>query len=389
MVFFPFVYPRGFVGFPLYKFIFTSWMYFAAIISLAIIICKHGLLKTIKKPWIKGTIIYCFILFLITFCVQKGVHEGIQKIFITPIVCIVFDYYMSTSKSKTISVFSNILIALLLFNVVFLNPIIFSNIVDSYHVIFLGHVQVAAQYAILGLLMSVLSLKITNNKKKSVILGLLSIGTLLFSETSTGFICLAIIVFSFVFKKRKAIKKIFSLTPITYAVFGILISLFLIFSTVVLKWYNKIDFIDLTYSGRAFVWNPALELIKEHWIIGYGAFGVLIKTFWSAWSGNSNGMNYAHSVLIQQLLDGGIVLLIAFFIMMSRYLLKMSKISESGIRYWVTIFLCCFLVICFFESTTEYFYLYIFLSITSELQQNQLYLLQKGERLNGHKNVSK
>ena len=368
---FPFIYPKGMVSIPAYKKFFTLWTYLSALIAIGMIINRCGLIKTLKKPWIMGVVTYSSLMLFITLLVQHGVHEGFQKIFITPIICIIFDYSMSKYPSKTISTFSNILIFLLFLNDTVLNPFLFTRIINSYHVMFLGHVQVASQYAILGLLMAVLSLRVNNDKKKCVILSVLSVGTLLMSDTSAGYICLIISAFAFIFQKWRLIKKIFSSHPAVYAVLTGIISIVLILSAVKWKWYRYSD-LDLTYSGRVFVWQPAFDLIKEHWLIGYGAFGVLIKTFWSVWNG-TNGMNYAHSEIMQNLLDGGIVLLSCFIIMMLIYLSRIGKIKDKRIRYWVIVFLCCFLFLGLFESITEYFYFYIFLSVACELYHTDLY----------------
>ena len=357
------------VSIPAYKNFFTLWTYLAAFIAIVIIIKKRGLIKTLKKPWIIGVVTYSLLMLFITLLVQHGVHEGFQKIFITPIICIAYDYSMSKYPSQTISTFSNILIVLLFLNDTVLNPFLFSRIINSYHMIFLGHVQVASQYAMLGLLMAVLSLRVNNDKKKCVVLSVLSVGTLLMSGTLAGYICLIISAFAFIFRKSKIIKKVLSSHPTVYAVFIGILSIVLIFSAIEWKWYRYSDF-NLTYAGRVFVWQAAYDLIKEHWFIGYGAFGVLIKTFWS---NSTNGMNYAHSEIMQNLLDGGVVLLSCFFMMIWIYLSSIRKIKDKKIRYWVIVFFCCFLLLGLVESITEYFYFYIFLSVVCELYHTDFY----------------
>ena len=138
---FPFIYPKGMVSIPAYKKVFTLWTYLSALIAIGMIINRCGLIKTLKKPWIKGVVTYSSLMLFITLLVQHGVHEGFQKIFITPIICIIFDYSMSKYPSKTISTFSNILIFLLFLNDTVLNPFLFTRIINSYHVMFLGHVH--------------------------------------------------------------------------------------------------------------------------------------------------------------------------------------------------------------------------------------------------------
>lgn len=115
-------------------------------------------------------------------------------------------------------------------------------------------------------------------------------------------------------------------------------------------------------NGRTFIWSQALALMKNHWLIGYGAYGVLIKVFFSP-----TGMNYAHNEILQRLLDGGIVLSVLFIIMISSHAKNIRKVRNENLYYWGHFAFALMLVLMLFESVTEYYYFFMLLTILSYL----------------------
>ncbi|OBR89893.1 hypothetical protein CLRAG_38700 [Clostridium ragsdalei P11] len=57
---------------------------------------------------------------------------------------------------------------------------------------------------------------------------------------------------------------------------------------------------SLTFTGRTYIWKINLEQIRQSWIIGYG-YGY-----------RAVGFFYAHNAILEFLIEGGIVLLVAF-----------------------------------------------------------------------------
>ena len=110
-------------------------------------------------------------------------------------------------------------------------------------------------------------------------------------------------------------------------------------------------------NGRSFVWQSALEKIKERPVEGYGIDGILLSTFWTS------GFNYAHNQLLQSLLDGGIILTISFWNMIIRFAKEINKITMVKYRVLCNASLISLLFVMLFDSTTLYVYMYMILSI--------------------------
>ena len=95
---------------------------------------------------------------------------------------------------------------------------------------------------------------------------------------------------------------------------------------------------------------------------------MLFRVFWNDWGGNYYGSNYAHSEILQLLLDGGLVLLIVYVFMMMSCMNKMSKCKNCKEKNIAILLLGIFSVISIIESVTEYYYYFGFLAITASLE---------------------
>lgn len=124
---------------------------------------------------------------------------------------------------------------------------------------------------------------------------------------------------------------------------------------------NRTIIPGLDFSGRRFVWQDALLNIKVHPIFGYGIDGILLHTFWTEWSGG--GFNYAHNQILQNLLDGGVMLTISFWIMIFAFIKPAKKIPEVKYRVFVNSSIIALLFVMIFDSTTLYSYMYVVLTI--------------------------
>ena len=118
---------------------------------------------------------------------------------------------------------------------------------------------------------------------------------------------------------------------------------------------------NLNFNGRKYVWQDALLNISNSIWVGYGIDGVLLHTFWTEWTGN--GFNYAHNQILQNMLDGGIVLTISFWIMIFMFTIETNSIKQKKYKLLSNAGLITLLFIMIFESTTLYCYMYIVLSI--------------------------
>lgn len=161
-----------------------------------------------------------------------------------------------------------------------------------------------------------------------------------------------IIIFSFIAYKFR-FNWFISLQCNKYVIALFLLNLAVIYLTAVNK--NLIPSLD--FSGRQFVWKSAIDTIVDHPIFGYGIDGVLLYTFWSEWVGR--GFNYAHNQILQNMLDGGILLTILFWGMISSFISKIDKVKSKIYRTIGNTSVIILLFLMIFDSTTLYMYMYI------------------------------
>ena len=136
----------------------------------------------------------------------------------------------------------------------------------------------------------------------------------------------------------------------------------------------------LGFSGRDYVWEDAVAKIAKSPILGYGIDGVLLTPFWTEWTGG--GFNYGHNQIVQNLLDGGIVLLISFWVMMLKCVQGTKRLPRKYLVL-VNVALSVLLFVMIFESPSLYCYMYIIMAIIlvlpKVLSENQAKVLNNKE----------
>lgn len=203
------------------------------------------------------------------------------------------------------------------------------------------------------------------HKNKSIYLAILALLTMIYSKTAASYLGIIIIVVLLLFSNVKGIKRLICCQECTLFILLIVFSVIAITiqSTPLFTRYSTI--ITALLNGRNYIWEQGLNLFRMKPAFGYGAYGVLIKVFWS-----KSGFNYAHSTLLQLLLDGGITLAVFFFMTVILYIRSEDKrLNNRNVKYTSHVLLFAFLSIGVFESLTEYYYLFMFLSILPYLYQ--------------------
>jgi O-antigen ligase len=191
---------------------------------------------------------------------------------------------------------------------------------------------------------------------------LLAAANMIFSMTSASIITLVIFALGFLFAYVFKLKKILCLSPYAYVVIYLALNVIMMYY---MRWFIDGDINATTdaatLNGRIFIWDEAMKLIEKKPITGYGAYGVLIEMFWHA---KDEGMNYAHNELLQRLMDGGVVLMIAFLFWLLSYVKPIQKIKhDKGAMGMANLCLIAMLFVMVFESLTEYYYIFLFLSL--------------------------
>lgn len=378
----PFFFPKGFGEYlPVYKMVSTALLAMASAFILANFIYNVSRKKTVVHIALLSIILYHVTLLIITLIIQQGINEGIQKIFLAPALCILCVNQVKKNSYVFLNVLSNILIVNILLNVTIFNQWMFPDyfLVDK-HIVFIGHVQVASQIGIIALFVgNALALKY--NEKKGKFLCILALVNMIYSDTVVSYLCVAIyLIGKLVVSKRKKARLVEHVTPIFLAY--LFFSILMLIITFKLKGFYIWKGIDISMNGRMFIWQDAFEKMKDHWIFGYGAYGVRLKVFWNAWSGNANGFNYAHNEILQLLLDGGIILALQYVIMIILALKNVGKVQTNLLKRVICLLFGIFMTVALVESITEYYYYFAFLSIMACLPYiNMDERMSYGERI--------
>lgn len=350
---FPFLCPRGFFEiYPIYKTMMTLWLLFTMVGMIFIYVYRLAKKKVIMDIRLIYILLYFGILIIETLIIQKSIGEGLQKMFVTPALFMFMIVSFDKFGEKIIDVMSDILLINLLLFCSFFNPINFQRMFDvPEQICFLGHIQVSTEMALLCLGLAVII--INKSRKKARLMMFLAIVTMFLATTDAGLVILAFLSMMYILYILGLKKRVVNLSQQKIFIAGTVLEGIMLL--VVL--YFRIDF-----GARYFVYLDGISKLNGHMVSGYGAYGVLIKTFWHDWE-NSNGMNYAHNEVLQLLLDGGIILLVAYIAMCIVLLRNRQQGVTKNVAYWFNAFLIAFLAVGICESLTEYNYFYIFLII--------------------------
>lgn len=371
IVLIPFLRPTGFDECSrTYKFCFTIFLYCAVITAVLLFLYAIARRMFFEKV-VYVIAVYYILLILITFAVQGKVSEGLQKLFATPALCIICLIFLKWNRSCFLQCIANILIVVLSMNVILCCPLFRQRVEEmGPHWMFIGHVQMASQLGLIGIYVSILAYKVGCMKRgKRNWLMSVSVATMALSFTAASLAALLILVYSSVYCRCNRRTKLFSLNSGIYFVAYLIANMAMMVFLWKQNWRVSISWLAAGTSGREFIWEAAFDAIKKKVWFGYGAYGYLIKVFWSQWTNNGIGMNYAHNEIVQKLLDGGIILLAAFIIMMCFYVNNVKKTKCLYLARLTNICLLSFLAVMTFESVMDFNYIYIFLSILIKLPQ--------------------
>ena len=364
----PFLFPKGFAEY------FSSYKAFSVLIlgiATSIILARELYIGIYYHWYIMSnvpfmlTLLYHIVLLVITISVQGKITEGLQKIFIAPVVCLLLAEGGKRNLFNIIDAICNILIIEFLLNILIFNQWLFpSYFLVNNHITFIGHVQVAAEIGTLGLLIAYAEYRHGMHKAKATLLIVLSFITMIYSKTATSYASIALITVLLLIGKVVQIKE-FTVRHIQL-ITAILIALtFMWINVDNISIFSRFHNALVRYSnGRTFIWDQGIELFKEKPFFGYGAYGAKIRPFWVQWTNNGIGFNYAHNTILQLLLDGGIVLTTMFIIVIFTYLHHtQNNIKDHNIKYAIYVLFITLLFIGQFESITENYYFFMFLSL--------------------------
>lgn len=362
----PFIYPKGFDSFfPVYKKLFALWMMGSLVLMIGLLMLAGW--KRLRLKQCLYWILACFaFLLLITIIDQGTISSGLQKLIAAPVLCLFSMEALKEYKYSYICCLADLflvefILALTIFSP-FVMPEFFS---ESSHILFLGHVQTASQFGLLGILLAWLMHKLGQGNIRAGLLAFCSLLIMLTSGTVASLIAMAIIFAGILFGGLKKIRNIVS-HPRFLFFFWLGFNAVLFFLTWKLDGNYKIAGHAVDLNGRMYIWAEVGSILAGHWLLGYGAYGVMFHVFWNV---GTQGMNYAHNQILQCLLDGGIVYLVLFLSMMYVCLKAMGKCRRKQNLYFPCVCLFAWLMIMVIESATEYLYFYLFLILMAYLPE--------------------
>lgn len=349
-VVFAFLFPRGFSEINrTYHMVATLIVW----IAVAIILVKECLCKimNIKFNLQESLIALYFLLaFFVTFLNRGIILSGLQQIIAVPVLCI----FIISNMKKQPKILLEVFIFVFMMN--FILNAFFTIIQFKFgeHLTFLGHVQVISQLGITAIFISVLYwLLYQTNKRKVKILIVITLLTMLTTDADSAVLSALVLCIIYITYKWK-LYHLFDFRTELYLVGMLILNLLIVYMTSI----NRNIIPNLDFSGRRFVWESALVNIARRIWLGYGIDGVRLNTFWT-----KRGFNYAHNQILQNMLDGGLILTIAFLMMIVAFISKICFIEQKQYRVLVNAVLLTLFFIMIFDSTTLYCYMYIILAI--------------------------
>lgn len=373
---FPFLYPRGFLEiYPLYKGVMNLWCGIAMVCMILIYLKKSRTKEVMVDKCIPYVFMYFITMMVETMAIQKGIGEGLQKMFATPVLFMFMLSSFNEYGKNIIDIMGNILLINFTLSITIFNPISFRN---TYYVAeqvcFLGHIQVCTEMALLAMTIAYFQV-ILSKVKKAKLLYVLSFVVMIVSGTEAGIIVIIFLLLMYIVSFSRIKKNVAELSQRLLLWIGTCVQGLLVLAVV----YFQVDF-----GARYFVFADALIKLKGHLIAGYGVYGVLIHVFWHDWE-NVAGMNYAHNEVLQILLDGGVILIIFYLLMCSKLLRGKNALNDYNNMYWFNIILIAFLMVGACESVTDYNYFYFFLilnyflpSFKSNFKTDRSIIIQEG-----------
>lgn len=351
-----FLFPRGFISVSqLYHKVCSAFMWLSVLLTWMQWI-KHsakgkGALDGKIKSWVLSIGGYFILSIIITIFCRRNISSGLQQLFAAPSVCVFMILNLKLNPKKLLNAMADVMCVEFTINAILAASQAYIN--GIYHMIFLGHIQVVSQYGILAILVGVLfGLLYHEKNKRNVYLLIVTLYMMLTTDAESAVFTLVALFIAFIIYKWK-LSQLLMIKSEVYVFLMIFLSGLIVYCCAINQ--NLIPGFDI--NGRSFVWQSALEKIKERPVEGYGIDGILLSTFWTS------GFNYAHNQLLQSLLDGGIILTISFWNMIIRFAKEINKITMVKYRVLCNASLISLLFVMLFDSTTLYVYMYMILSI--------------------------
>ena len=335
---------------------------------------KHNKIKINKMTLILlAFTIYNFIISLLNSTLSPGIAYSLYF----QLIIIVF--LQQTLSRKDYKFLDALKLAYSLAMILNIPSLILQLTVSNYNrFFFLGGKNAIIQFALPTIFYNYISSyikygKLTNFSKIMIIISLVSP---LICGSTTGFL-VALLMSTSIALKNSSIINIRSLYIIYFIILFLLFNTELIESVAIVKdiIFNKFHK-DLTFTGRTYIWEQSLQLIKNN-PFGYGRGNNVLMHYF-------NNINECHNIFLQFLLDGGIPSLL-FFVITSYYCNKNIKddkkfIVKNEMLEFSRLSFFTFLFLGLTESVSYNINLWIFLAIINYLKYNNIEITKINKR---------
>ncbi|MDD6808017.1 MAG: O-antigen ligase family protein [Oscillospiraceae bacterium] len=315
--------------------------------------------KIINKEYLPFLLYFAFAI-VISLTVKRSLSGGLQQLFAYPTFFLFVCQEMKRNSKTVINAFANVLVLLLILNPI-LSKLIFERVL--FHISFVGHVQMVSQFGIIAIYIGTIGYIFELfSKRKTCFLVFLALVNMITTDASSAILSALILIAAFVVYIFK-LYNLFCFRSQLYVGIMFAFSLFIVFAASKNLLVGLVS--DYTFSGRSFIWREVLEKFSLSPIYGYGIEGVLIKPFWIDKNG---GFNYAHNQIMQNILDGGIVLLVFFWMMILSVSHSINRMNNKRLVIVSNAILICVLFIMIFDSVSLYCYSYVLFAIIMNLK---------------------
>lgn len=338
-----------------YKYVFTLFTWgIVALIWLRFFMRFPVNKHTVNKEYLPAVLYFVFAI-IISLAVKRSVSGGLQQLFAYPTFFLFICEEMRRNSKTVIKAFAGILTVLLAMNFP-LTLIIFRRVL--YHITFLGHVQMISQFGVLAIFIAVIGfMSDVLSRRKACLFAALTFLNMMTTDASSAVLSAVIIVavlIVYIFK----LYNLFCFKSQIYVGIMVAFSFFIIVAACKSWLVGMVP--DYTFSGRSYIWREVFQRFSESPIYGYGIEGILIKPFWV---GPNGGFNYAHNQIMQNILDGGVILFTLFWAMILSLAQSINKMKNKILVIVSNAALICTLFMMVFDSVSLYCYSYVLFAI--------------------------
>lgn len=340
---------------PALDLVYKIWQIIAGIIIVYVLVINSKYSKVINS-------IIFYLLILLFSSLINGINLletillSVQILF----MCFIFDYGIRKNSQKFLGVLEVFLFVLIVINLatIILYPNGMYVNADGYASNwFLGYKNSHILY-ILPMLMFSLLKNYSKNKKidlKNCVYIVISLISTILVKNSTAIVGLSLICLLLLFKP--VLEKIRIVNLKNYFIIYIIVFL----GIVIFRVHNVLEFLivdildkDLTFTGRTYIWDSVIEIIKDKPILGYGN---CVYKF-------SQYISTTHNTILDILFKTGLLGLVAYIIIIKNTIKNFDESLNNNLKYVFLVITIALTIMMLTEAYGLVYYIYFFVILS-------------------------